>query len=146
MRIFAGYCAKLRDGNAIQMQALFPDLGGTLGIIVMIEAIDASIFRHWVTQGLGYSIFFESYRMQSTIQITIWTCFRIVDGQAMEAHSLCGCGEQQRLLPRHVNPAKSRRPLLAGSCPKQLRHRFHTSGQFAFHTSFRALRRMPVKR
>lgn len=33
--------------------------------------------------------------------------------------------------------------LLAGSCPKQLLNRCHASGQFAFHTFFRAVHRMP---
>lgn len=59
VRIFIGYCAKLPDGNSIQTQALFPDLGGALGIIVISELIDASILRHWVAQGFGYSVFSE---------------------------------------------------------------------------------------
>lgn len=59
VRIFVGYSAKLPDGNSIQTQALFPDLGGPLGTIVISEETDASILRHWVRQGFAYSIFSE---------------------------------------------------------------------------------------
>jgi hypothetical protein len=59
VRIFVGYNAQLPDGNSIQTQALFPDFGGALGMIVISETVDASILRHWVMQGFAISTFSE---------------------------------------------------------------------------------------
>jgi len=61
IRIVVGYAARLSDGTAFPTQALFPDLGGALGTIVLdsTDSCDAAIRRHLIAQGFSISTFSE---------------------------------------------------------------------------------------
>jgi hypothetical protein len=55
IRIVVGYAIPLPDGNSLLCQALFPDLGGALGTIVLasLDAPDIEIRR--ILKDKGYS-------------------------------------------------------------------------------------------
>lgn len=58
VRILVGYRAKLPDGNLISTQALFPDLGGPLGTIVMSsDETETATLRYLRAQGFAISTF-----------------------------------------------------------------------------------------
>ena len=61
VRIVVGYVARLSDETAFPMQALFPDLGGALGMIVLdsADSCDAVTRRRLVAQGFSISTFSE---------------------------------------------------------------------------------------
>lgn len=61
IRIVVGYVVLLPDGVAFTTQALFPDLGGALGMLVLNSAdkVDAQTRRALVDQGFSISAFAE---------------------------------------------------------------------------------------
>jgi hypothetical protein len=61
VRILVGFEAKLSDGNMMFTQALFPDLGGPLGMIVMASSdqTETSIARDLLAHGFAISTFSE---------------------------------------------------------------------------------------
>lgn len=61
VRIVIGYVAQLPNGIAYPTQALFPDLGGVLGMLVLESAdrLDALTRNALVDQGFSISTFSE---------------------------------------------------------------------------------------
>ena len=59
VRVFLAYVAALSDGRQVPTQALFPDLGGTLGTLVFDSAdvVDREAKRDLVAQGYSISTF-----------------------------------------------------------------------------------------
>ena len=54
-----GYTVTLSDGRMLRSQALLPDLGNPLGMLVFCDAVDGNAGRDLVSQGYGYTSFME---------------------------------------------------------------------------------------
>lgn len=61
VRIVVGYVVHLPNGTTLSTQALFPDLGGAVGMLVLDSAdgMDAQTRRALVDQGFSMSAFSE---------------------------------------------------------------------------------------